>query len=68
MSWIAAAFAAAFFADIASILAKCGIKTTDSDAATALRTCVVLAMAWAIVAMKGNSAKCAAYVTANWDS
>lgn len=54
MSWIAAAFAAAFFAGITSILAKCGIKTTDSDVATALRTCVVLAMAWAIVAMKGK--------------
>ena len=54
MSWVAAALASAFFAGITSILAKCGIKHTDSDVATAIRTCVVLAMAWAIVAAKGK--------------
>lgn len=53
MSWIAAAFASAFFAGITSILAKCGIKTTDSDVATALRTCVVLAFAWIMAALAG---------------
>lgn len=53
MSWIAAAFASAFFAGITSILAKCGIKTTDSDVATALRTCVVLVFAWIMVALAG---------------
>lgn len=45
MSWIVAAFASAFFAGITSILAKCGIKQTDSDVATATRTCVVLVFA-----------------------
>lgn len=45
MSWIAAAFASAFFAGITLILAKCGIKTTDSDVATALRSCVMLVFA-----------------------
>ena len=54
MSWVAAALGSAFFAGITSILAKCGIKHTDSDVATAIRTCVVLAMAWAIVAAKGK--------------
>ena len=54
MSWVAAALGSAFFAGITSILAKCGIKHTDSDIATAIRTCVVLAMAWAIVAAKGK--------------
>ena len=53
MSWIAAAFASAFFAGITSILAKCGIKTTDSDVATALRTCVVLVFAWIMAALAG---------------
>lgn len=53
MSWIAAAFASAFFAGITSILAKCGIKTTDSDVATALRTCVVLVFAWIVAALSG---------------
>lgn len=46
MSWVVAAFASAFFAGITSILAKCGIKQTDSDIATAIRTCVVLVFAW----------------------
>ena len=36
MSWVVAAFASAFFAGITSILAKCGIKQTDSDVATAI--------------------------------
>ncbi|MEE0539524.1 MAG: hypothetical protein UC421_01180 [Collinsella sp.] len=45
MSWVVAAFASAFFAGITSILAKCGIKHTDSDIATAIRTCMVLIFA-----------------------
>lgn len=45
--WIAAAVLSAFFAGITSILAKCGIKKTDSDIATALRTMVVLAAVFA---------------------
>lgn len=53
MSWIAATFASAFFAGITSILAKCGIKTTDSDVVTALRTCVVLVFAWIMAALAG---------------
>lgn len=42
MLWLAAAVISAFFAGITSVLAKCGIKKTDSDLATALRTGVVL--------------------------
>lgn len=53
LPWILAAFASAFFAGITSILAKCGIKTTDSDIATALRTCVVLVFAWTMAAAAG---------------
>lgn len=44
----------AFFAGITSILAKCGIRKTDSDIATALRTIVVLVMAWMIVWIKSK--------------
>ncbi|MDL2237610.1 EamA family transporter [Christensenellaceae bacterium OttesenSCG-928-K19] len=47
--WIVLAFASAFFAGITSILAKIGIKNTDSNLATAIRTLVVLAFAWIIV-------------------
>lgn len=54
MSWVTAAFASAFFASITSILAKCGIRHTDSDVATAIRTCVVLVFAWAMAGISGS--------------
>ena len=47
--WIILAFGSAFFAGITSILAKCGIKKTDSSVATALRTIVVLIMSIVMV-------------------
>ncbi len=40
--WIFYAFGSALFAGLTSILAKCGIRHTDSDVATAIRTIVVL--------------------------
>ena len=40
--WIVFAFCSALFAGLTSILAKCGIKKTDSTVATAIRTIVVL--------------------------
>lgn len=42
------------FAGITAILAKCGIRQTDSTVATALRTCVVLVMAWVMVPVSGQ--------------
>ena len=54
MSWVTAAFASAFFAGITSILAKCGIRHTDSDVAPAIRTCVVLVFAWAMAGISGS--------------
>ncbi|MBR2694628.1 MAG: EamA family transporter [Thermoguttaceae bacterium] len=51
--WIAAACASAFFAGITAILAKCGVRKTDSDIATAIRTVVVLLFAWLIVFATG---------------
>lgn len=54
MSWATAAFASAFFAGITSILAKCGIRHTDSDVATAIRTCVVLVFSWAMAGISGS--------------
>lgn len=53
--WLVAAFASALFAGIVSILAKCGIKTIDSDVATALRTCVVAIFTWVMVAVVGSA-------------
>ena len=47
--WIIYAIGSAFFAGITAILAKCGIKKTDSDVATAIRTIVVLIFSWLMV-------------------
>ena len=47
--WILFAVGSSFFAGITAILAKCGIQKTDSDVATAVRTIVVLLMAWLMV-------------------
>ena len=52
--WIAYAFASAFFAGVTSILAKCGIRKTDSDVATSIRTIVVLLFSWVMVFLVGS--------------
>lgn len=52
--WLAAAVFSAVFAGITSILAKCGIKKTDSDVATAIRTVVVLLFSWLMVFIVGS--------------
>lgn len=52
--WIAFAFLSAFFAGITSILAKCGIKKTDSNVAAAIRTVVVLIFSWIMVFIVGS--------------
>lgn len=52
--WLIAACLSAFFAGITAILAKCGIKNTDSDIATALRTVVVLLFSWVMVFAAGS--------------
>lgn len=53
--WLVMAVLSAFFAGITSILAKCGIKRTDSDVATALRTIVVLLFSWIMVFIVGSA-------------
>ena len=51
--WIAFAFGSALFAGLTAILAKCGIKNTDSNVATALRTIIVLIFSWIMVFVVG---------------
>jgi transporter family protein len=51
--WILFAFGSAFFAGITAILAKIGIKNTDSNLATALRTIVILFFSWLMVWITG---------------
>lgn len=52
--WLLYAVGSSFFAGITSILAKCGIKKTDSDVATAIRTVVVLLFSWMMVLITGS--------------
>ena len=51
--WILFAFGSALFAGLTAILAKCGIRNTDSNVATALRTGVVLVFSWLMVFVVG---------------
>ena len=52
--WLVFAAGSAFFAGITSILAKCGIRKTDSTVATALRTIAVLIMAILMTMITGS--------------
>ena len=52
--WLLFAVGSAFFAGVTSILAKCGIKKTDSTVATAVRTVVILIFSWLIVFIVGS--------------
>lgn len=52
--WIFYAIGSSFFAGITAVLAKCGIRKTDSDVATAIRTIVVLLFSWLMVLITGT--------------
>jgi len=47
--WVLYAVLSAFFASLTAILAKVGVKDVDSDLAMAIRTAVILVLAWSIV-------------------
>ena len=55
MMWLIMAVLSAIFAGLTSILAKCGVKKTDSDVATALRTVVVVLFSWMMVLIVGSA-------------
>lgn len=55
-SWWIFALLSAFFAALTAIFAKIGIKSVDSDLATAIRTVVILLLAWGIVVGRGATA------------
>ena len=52
--WMLYAVGSSFFAGITAILAKCGIKKTDSNVATAIRTVIVLLFSWLMVLITGT--------------
>lgn len=53
--WLTAAVFSEVFAALTAILAKCGIRKTDSDVATAIRTAVVLVFSWIMVFISGSA-------------
>src|SRR5699024_3149776 len=55
--WLIYAVGSAFFAGITSILAKCGIRRTDSNVATAVRTVVILLFSWLMVWIVGSGSR-----------
>lgn len=64
--WILFAILSAFFAAATSILAKIGIEGISSNLATAIRTVVVLIMAWGIVFFTGTHSQIASIGTKSW--
>lgn len=64
--WIIFAFGSALFAGITSILAKCGIRKTDSNAATAIRTIVVLLFSWLMVFISGSQSQLGMIDSRTW--
>ena len=64
--WVLYALLGAFFASCTSILAKVGIAGVDSTLATAIRTVVVLVMAWAMVFVTGKTSGIADISQKSW--
>ena len=52
--WVLYAFGSALFAGLTAVLAKCGIRKTDSTVATAIRTIIVLIFSWLMVFIVGS--------------
>lgn len=64
--WLVYAFGSALCAGLTSILAKCGIRKTDSDVATAIRTIVVLFFSWVMVFLIGSQSTIGDVKTRTW--
>lgn len=64
--WLLYAFLSALFAGLTSILAKCGIKKTDSGVATAIRTIVVLIFSWIMVFIVGAQGEIGSITMKTW--
>ena len=64
--WVLFAFGSAIFAGLTAVLAKCGIKKTNSDIATAIRTGVVLVFSWLMVFVAGSVGSITALGAETW--
>ena len=65
-AWIPYALLSAVFAALTAIFAKIGIRDVDSDLATAVRTVVVLLLAWGIALARGATAGLSALTPRTW--
>lgn len=57
--WVLYVFGSALFAGLTAVLAKCGIRKTDSTVATAIRTIVALIFSWVMVFLVGSQGQIA---------
>ncbi len=64
--WILFAFGSAFFSGITAVLAKCGIRKTDSTVATAVRTVIVLLFSWLMVFLTGSQTAIRTLTAETW--
>ncbi|GAA4088867.1 EamA family transporter [Mucilaginibacter panaciglaebae] len=64
--WWIYALLSALFAALTAIFAKIGIKGVDTDLATAIRTVVVIILAWAIVFVRGANSSIGTLTRQNW--
>jgi transporter family protein len=64
--WWIYALLSAFFAALTALFAKVGVKGTDADLATAIRTVVILFIAWGIAFYKGSISTITVLTKQNW--
>jgi transporter family protein len=64
--WWIYALLSALFAALTAIFAKVGIKGVDTDLATAIRTVIILLLAWALVFIKGSNHTLNTLTKTNW--
>lgn len=64
--WFLYAILAAFFAALTAIFAKVGVKDVNSDLATAVRTVIILVLAWIIVLARGSYSGIHTLTKSNW--
>lgn len=64
--WVIAACGSALFAGLVAILGKLGMQSTDSDVATAVRTIIVLALAWVVAILAGSVGTIGSLSSTTW--
>lgn len=65
-SWLIFALLSAIFAALTAIFAKAGLKDINSDLAMAIRTVIILFIAWAIVFLRGYTSQISSLTKNNW--